>query len=47
MRRYLLQPKDQVFVKSSGFLSFAKNMVKNLGRNISISLSSEYSQKNS
>ena len=37
MIRYLVQPIDQIFVKSYGFLSFTKNM----GRK----LSSKYSQK--
>ena len=31
MTRYSVQPKDQIFVKGYGVLSFAKNM----GRNIS------------
>ena len=30
MIRYLVQPRDQVFVKVYGFLSFAKNMGKNI-----------------
>ena len=41
MTCYLVQPKDRIFMKSSGFLSFAKNMSKN----ISEKLSSKYSQK--
>ena len=35
--RYSLQPRDKVYVKGYGFLSFARNMGK--------SLSSKYSQK--
>ena len=35
--RYLIQPKDRICVKGYGFLSFAKNMGKNL--------SSKYGQK--
>ena len=35
--RYLIQPKDSICVKGYGFLSFAKNMGKNL--------SSKYGQK--
>ena len=35
--RYLLEPKDRIYVKGYGFLSFAKNMAKNL--------SNKYSQK--
>ena len=45
MTCYLVQPKDRIFMKSSGFLSFAKNMSKNIGKNISEKLSSKYSQK--
>ena len=30
---YSVQPRDQVFVKSYGFLSFAKNIDKNVGKN--------------
>ena len=29
---YSVQSRDQIFVKSYGFLSFAKNMVKNIGK---------------
>ena len=35
--RYSIQPRDRIYVKGYGFLSFAKNMNK--------SLSNEYSQK--
>ena len=28
--RYSVQSRDRIFVKSSGFLSFAKNMGKNI-----------------
>ena len=35
MVRYLIQPKDQIFVKSDGFSSFTKNMGKNIGKNLS------------
>ena len=34
-----------VFVKGYGFLSFAKNMVKILSKNISKNLSGKYSKK--
>ena len=37
MRRYLVQPRDRIFVEVYGFLSFAKNMDRNL--------ISKYSQK--
>ena len=32
---YSVQPWDRIFVKSCGFLSFAKSMSKNIGENIS------------
>ena len=35
--RYSIEPKDRMFVKGYGFLSFAKDMSKNL--------SNKYSQK--
>ena len=28
--RHLIEPKDRIYVKGYGFLSFAKNMSKNL-----------------
>ena len=37
----MVQPRDRIFVKGYGFLTFAKNM----GKNISNNLSSKYSQK--
>ena len=43
--RYSVQPRDKVFVKASGFLYFAKNMGENIGKKISKSLKSKYSQK--
>ena len=45
MMRYSVQPREQIFLKSDGFLSFAKNMGKNIGKNRSKNLSSKYSQK--
>ena len=45
MMRYSVQPQYQIFVKSYGFLSFAKNIGKNTGKNISYKLSGIYSQK--
>ena len=45
MVRYLVQPRDQVFVKGYGFLFFAKNMGRIISKNISNNLSSKYSQK--
>ena len=43
MRRYSVQPRNQIFVKGYGFLSLAKNMGKNIGKNTSKSLSGKYS----
>ena len=37
--RYSFQPKGQIFVEGYGFLSFAKNMFNNTGKNISKTLS--------
>ena len=34
MMRYLVQPRDRIYVKGYGFLSFAKNMGKNICKNI-------------
>ena len=48
MTRYSFQPRDYIdrtFVKGYGFLSFAKNMGKNICKNIIKSSNSEYSQK--
>ena len=33
MTRYSVQPRDRVLVKGYGFLSFAKNMGKNISKN--------------
>ena len=35
MTRYLVQPRDWIFVKGYGFLSFAKNIGKNISKNLS------------
>ena len=43
--RYLVQPRDQILVKSYGSFSFAKNIDKNIGENIRKNLSGKYSQK--
>ena len=45
MKHYLIQPKNQIFVKGYGFLSFAKNMINIIGKNISKNLSDKYRQK--
>ena len=41
MMGYSVQPRDQTFAEGYGFLSFAKN----IGKNISINLSNRYSQQ--
>ena len=33
MMQYSVQPRDQIFVKGYGFLSFPKDIGKNLGKN--------------
>ena len=35
MTRCSVQPREKLFVKSYGYLSFAKNMGKDIGKNIS------------
>ena len=35
MTRHSVQPRDGIFVKGYGFLSFTKNMGKNIDKNIS------------
>ena len=39
MTRYSVQPRDPIFGKSFGFLSFAKNMHKIIGKSTSENLS--------
>ena len=46
MTRYSVQPRERIFVKGYGFLSFPKNMGKNIGKNISQISNCKYSQKN-
>ena len=43
MTRYSIQPRDRIFVKDYRFLSFARNMGRITGKNISKSLTSKYS----
>ena len=43
MTRYLTEPRDRIFVKGYGLLFFAKNTSKTIGKNISKSLSAQYS----
>ena len=45
MTRYSVQPGNKIFVKGYGFLSFAKNMVKNVSKNIITNLSGKYNQE--
>ena len=45
MMRYSVKPRDQIFVKGYGFLSFAKNIGKNIGEKIRKNLNGKYSQK--
>ena len=33
MARYSIEPRNQISMKVSGFLFFAKNMSKNIGKN--------------
>ena len=40
--QYSVQPRDRIFVKGYGFLSFAKNMAKSIGTNISKNLRGKY-----
>ena len=42
---YSFQSGDDIFIKGYGFLYFAKNMVKNVGSNVSKILSDTHSQK--
>ena len=42
--RYSVQSRDWIFVKGYGFLSFAKNMGKKIGKNIIKNLNGKYSQ---
>ena len=41
MTCYSVQPRDRKFVKVYGFLSFDRNMRKNIGKNITKNLSSK------
>ena len=45
MLRYSVQSRAWIFVKGYEFLSFAKNMGRIFGKNISKNLSGRYSQK--
>ena len=45
MMYHSIEPRNQIFVKGYRFLSFAKNMNTNIGKNKSKILSDKYSQK--
>ena len=45
MIHYSVQHRDRVFAEGYGFLSFAKNMCKSIGKNISKNLGGKYSQE--
>ena len=44
MTQHSLQPRDRIFIKEYGFLSFAINMGNNIVKKISKNLSGKYSQ---
>ena len=44
MMPYSVQPRNKIFVKGYGFLSFSKTMGKSIGKNISKNLSNKYRQ---
>ena len=44
MTHYSVQPRDRIFVKGYGFLSFAKNMGRNISKNKRKNLSGKSSQ---
>ena len=45
MSRYLVQLRYRIFAKGYGILSFAKSMGEYIGKNVSKTLRSRYSQK--
>ena len=45
MLRYSVKTRDQIFVKGYEFLFFAKNMSKNIGKDLTKNLIGKYSQK--
>ena len=45
MTRYSVEPRDRIFATGYEFLSFAKNIFKNIGNKISENLSGKCSQK--
>ena len=45
MTNYSFQPRYRIFVKGYVFLSFTKNMGRNIGKNTSKNAGCKYSQK--
>ena len=45
LQRCSFQPRDRIFVKGCGFLSFPRNIGRNTGKNISKNLTSKYIQE--
>ena len=45
MSKHPAQPRDWIFVKGHGLLPFAKNMCRNIAKDLSKNLSGKYSQK--
>ena len=45
MTCYSVQPRDWILVKGYEFLSFPKNIITNIGKNMSKDLSRKYSHK--
>ena len=45
MMRYSIEPPDRILLKGYDFLSFAKNVSRNIGKSRSKNLSNEYSHK--
>ena len=42
MKRHSVKPRNRILAKDYGLLSFAKNMVKNNGKNLSKNVSGNY-----
>ena len=45
MTYYSIEPRDCIFLKGYGFLTFAKNIGKIIRKNVVQNLSNKYSQK--
>ena len=45
MTCHLVQPRDPIYVKSYGFLSFANDMDKNVGKNLTDKFHQKYLKK--